>query len=488
MRRFGFALASAVCLALVPGGCKQEGLVDDGKDGSGGSIGTGWVGTGGLGLDGGGTTAIGTGGNVIHATGGTPGTGGLVGTGGAVVNGGAVGAGGVVGTGGRTGTGTGGRTVIGTGGLARNGGSVGTGGVIATGGALGTGGRPATGGTGGARCGSIAGLVCPKDQFCELPVGTCSKIPDATGTCTPMGSGICPAIYAPVCGCDGVTYPSDCDRQAKGVSKLSDGACKAQTTACPSDIKQLSLPCAEGLICEYGTDPRPSCRSSATCTGGGWSVTLPDCPALPDVTCPATRTEAAGQACTPTDAYCVYDDLICHCTNCIDGPVVRCTGDPTWQCPAPNPDATCPAGIPMLGAACATEGKTCTYSCGDAGGRLCKNGAWYAADGGPCPVSTRRAKKNVAYLDKAQRTRIAAELASFKLATFEYRDPSLAGKRHLGFIIEDAPDSPAVDRERNMVDLYGYASMLVAAVQAQGEEIARLKAEIERLKARPVSK
>jgi len=69
-----------------------------------------------------------------------------------------------------------------------------------------------------------------------------------------------------------------------------------------------------------------------------------------------------------------------------------------------------------------------------------------------------------------------------KLATYEYRDPALAGKRHLGFIIEDVPGSPAVERDGNMVDLYGYASMSVAAVQAQGEEIAKLKAAFVRLK------
>jgi hypothetical protein len=103
-------------------------------------------------------------------------------------------------------------------------------------------------------------------------------------------------------------------------------------------------------------------------------------------------------------------------------------------------------------------------------------------------VSSRRAKKDIVYLGQADRLRLADELARFKLATYEYRDPALAGKRHLGFVIEDVPGSPAVDRDGNMVDLYGYASMLVAAVQAQGDEIAKLKAELTRLKRQTRSK
>jgi hypothetical protein len=202
---------------------------------------------------------------------------------------------------------------------------------------------------------------------------------------------------------------------------------------------------------------------------------------LPPVTCPATRDAAAGQTCPTEGAYCTYGDLTCACTNCTNGPVTSCTGDPTWHCAAPNADTTCPAGIPLLGSACPTDGKTCTYACGTGNARTCKQGAWYTANGGACPVSSRRAKKEIVYLGPSERQRLAEDLARFKLATYEYRDPALAGKRHLGFIIEDVPGSPAVDRDGNMVDLYGYASMLVAAVQAQGEEIAKLKAELARL-------
>jgi hypothetical protein len=112
------------------------------------------------------------------------------------------------------------------------------------------------------------------------------------------------------------------------------------------------------------------------------------------------------------------------------------------------------------------------FICRSNGARVCKGGAWYSSDGGPCPVSSRRAKKDIVYLRDADCRRIADELAHFKLATYEYCDPALAGKRHLGFIVEDIPGSPAVERDGNRVDLYGHASMLVAAVRPRGKRSA----------------
>jgi len=239
-----------------------------------------------------------------------------------------------------------------------------------------------------------------------------------------------------------------------------------------------------GMVCEYGTDPRPACHTRLTSVGDGTtSLTTPRCTVLPPVTCPATREAAAGQACTPLDAYCGYGDLTCQCTNCTSGPVMSCSGATTWHCAAPNADATCPAGIPALGSACAVEGKTCTYACGDGNGRVCKQGYWFSATGGPCPVSSRRAKKDIRYVDDKDQRALAEALLRFKLATYEYTDPALAGRKRLGFIIEDVPQSPAVDRDGNMVDLYGYTSMVVAALQQQAKEIERLKQELSSLRA-----
>lgn len=99
---------------------------------------------------------------------------------------------------------------------------------------------------------------------------------------------------------------------------------------------------------------------------------------------------------------------------------------------------------------------------------------------GGCPISRQRYKTDIHYLNGDDLTRYGEELLRMRLATWRYKqDPS---KRHLGFIIDDDEQSEAVDPARDMVDLYGYTSLAVAALQAQARELEALRREVAELR------
>ncbi len=125
-------------------------------------------------------------------------------------------------------------------------------------------------------CGGIAGIPCDDpSEFCKFPAGTCT-IADNEGLCTPKPAGGCPEIFAPVCGCDRVTYGNECESDAAGVSIAHPGECQTfdcpatrvisdpHVSFCPPSVKtvQIILSPPAGVTAVAVEDTPP----------GGWSV------------------------------------------------------------------------------------------------------------------------------------------------------------------------------------------------------------------------
>jgi hypothetical protein len=140
-----------------------------------------------------------------------------------------------------------------------------------------------------------------------------------------------------------------------------------------------------------------------------------------------------------------------------------------------------PCTTEHAGEPCSCLGQECDPA--DACDRLLVCATSDPTHGGICPISRRAYKEDIQYLDAAEQQRLHDELLKFRLATYRYKTGDASPATHLGFIIDDVGSGPAVAADGDHVDLYGYASMAVAAVQTQAREIAQLRREIEGLKA-----
>lgn len=216
---------------------------------------------------------------------------------------------------------------------------------------------------------------CGSGQFCELPPGVCAsnldqgrcvEIPDLCqndicGTCSVPPCPLCPNVYQPVCGCDGTTYASECERRRAGVSKSFDGPCGCKGITCRNGMDPVDLDndgCPEVCLarcdtaCDCTVNPdiylRFDCPLDCDECGDYWSCEtghcVDQCGIIPNVSCPICG-GISGQSCGPGE--------IC------DLPPGQCASADLWGLCRARAEA-CPAfWDPVCGCDGVTYGNDC---------------------------------------------------------------------------------------------------------------------------------
>ncbi|MBS2018331.1 MAG: tail fiber domain-containing protein [Deltaproteobacteria bacterium] len=247
----------------------------------------------------------------------------------------------------------------------------------------------------------------------------------------------------------------------------ADGSCGWELRECPADPPAACFGKDGTLDASY-----KKCASDADCVSVDYQV---DCCGSMHAAGVSKSSEAAVTACAKTRAAgypacdCVSKPTVADDASANDG----AKSPKAVFCNAVGLCETSFRGLPCGSTACGPSQQCCSGVPFPA--PTCVNGV-------ACPISERKHKKDITYLDEAAKRRLAEEVLRIPLATYRYKSQSEDERTHLGFIIDDIAPSAAVTANGERVDMYGYTTMSVAALQLQANEIAELRRQVEELR------
>jgi hypothetical protein len=270
-----------------------------------------------------------------------------------------------------------------------------------------------------------------------------------------------------------------------GMNAVDGGCCWNFGGAGPCGDPHLlgNLDCCTGLSCVTGNVCSATTSGGATTGGGTTTGTTTGGTTTGGATCtpacPAAQNCCNGSCSDPQSdtANCGGCGMPCalgqYCNNAL--------------CAAACSASTCGAGTGCCGSdsTCCAAGDVCCLEQGHLVAYKCETGSCPLPP--PCApmcVSRRDSKRDIQYLSDDELAVAESAVRKIPLARFNYKWDAPNERRRLGFIIEDVAPSPGVDEAQGVVDLYGYTSLAVAALQEQAREIEQLRQEVDELQRR----